>query len=348
MHRDPTLRRRNALVIPGVLLTLFSLEGMAYATWLRPDNVECGDGSLVVFAYACRRVGLLLLAPLVLGVILTIVGALQRSKNPCHPGHGTVAATGLAILITGFLVPAAATLGLYGMEDPNDPFVFTYDGVQYGQVALLTLLSGIMALALIPYLALYIGTARPRACCRAKNCFEPCFCDEKVAGAPAAPDNAYVVDAPWSGPTGTTPLPPAPLAPPPVPPAPAKAPVVEHDPWPAPVTHQEPEPTPSPRMASLAPPVAPAPLMPEVAEPEVEELPEEPDEPKASKAKPAAKSASAKKSKLTKKQLAQRKYAASMRGIRGRAEKASGGKGPIAKRGPATKLRRDLGLKDGK
>lgn len=55
-----------------------------------------------------------------------------------------------------------------------------------------------------------------------------------------------------------------------------------------------------------------------------------------------------KKSKLTKKQLAQRKYAASMRGVRKRAKKASGGKGRVAKRSSATKLRRKLGLKSGK
>ena len=55
-----------------------------------------------------------------------------------------------------------------------------------------------------------------------------------------------------------------------------------------------------------------------------------------------------KKSKLTKKQLAQRKYAASMRGVRKRAKKTAGGKGRVAKRSSATKLRRKLGLKKGK
>lgn len=57
---------------------------------------------------------------------------------------------------------------------------------------------------------------------------------------------------------------------------------------------------------------------------------------------------SKKKSKLTKKQLAQRKYAASMRGVRKRAKKRAGGKGRVAKRSSATKLRRKLGLKKGK
>lgn len=53
----------------------------------------------------------------------------------------------------------------------------------------------------------------------------------------------------------------------------------------------------------------------------------------------------AKKSSLSKKQVAQRKYASAMRGVRKRATGAKGGKGKIAKRGAATKLRRKLGLK---
>ena len=49
--------------------------------------------------------------------------------------------------------------------------------------------------------------------------------------------------------------------------------------------------------------------------------------------------------KLSKKQLAQRKYASRVRGIRKRAKTASRGKGRIAKRAAATKLRRKLGLR---
>jgi hypothetical protein len=63
---------------------------------------------------------------------------------------------------------------------------------------------------------------------------------------------------------------------------------------------------------------------------------------------PARKAAPKRKGKLTPKQLAQRKYAARMRTVRKRAKKASGGKGRIAKRSGATKLRRKLGLKAGK
>lgn len=49
--------------------------------------------------------------------------------------------------------------------------------------------------------------------------------------------------------------------------------------------------------------------------------------------------------KLTKKQRAQRKYAASVKALRTRASRRRGGKGPVAKRSSAAKLRRKLGLK---
>lgn len=53
----------------------------------------------------------------------------------------------------------------------------------------------------------------------------------------------------------------------------------------------------------------------------------------------------ARKTTLTKKQVAQRKYAASMKGIRKRAKTAKRGTGLIKKRTAATTLRRKLGLK---
>ncbi|HEX9816252.1 MAG TPA: hypothetical protein VGB18_04670 [Candidatus Thermoplasmatota archaeon] len=49
--------------------------------------------------------------------------------------------------------------------------------------------------------------------------------------------------------------------------------------------------------------------------------------------------------KLTPRQRAQRKYAASMRGIRKRAKTATGGRGRIGNRSAATNLRRKLGIR---
>jgi hypothetical protein len=63
---------------------------------------------------------------------------------------------------------------------------------------------------------------------------------------------------------------------------------------------------------------------------------------------PARRKAGTRKKKLTAKQVAQRRYASAMRGVRARAHKAPGGKGRIAKRPTATRMRKKLGLKGGR
>lgn len=68
-------------------------------------------------------------------------------------------------------------------------------------------------------------------------------------------------------------------------------------------------------------------------------------EAKGRKQQPAA---PAKGKGLSPKQLAQRKYARGMQSVRSRAKTAKGGKGRIAGRSAATKMRRGLGLKPGK
>ena len=100
MHRDPTRRKRNALAVPGVLLVLLSLVGILYTQFLRPDTVECEDGTLVVFAGACRSAALMLVIPLAFGVLMLILAARNRSTATCHLGHGTVATATLAVLVT--------------------------------------------------------------------------------------------------------------------------------------------------------------------------------------------------------------------------------------------------------
>src|SRR5688572_13939398 len=54
MHKDPNLRKRNALVIPGGLLALYGFLGVAYVAALRGDDGSCGDATLIVFLGECR------------------------------------------------------------------------------------------------------------------------------------------------------------------------------------------------------------------------------------------------------------------------------------------------------
>lgn len=185
MHRDPSLRKRKALVIPGVLLVVLALVGMAYAQFVRPDTVECDEGRLVVLGGACRSAVLMLAIPLVIGLVLAIVGARVRTST-CHLGHGTLASTGLALLVAITALPLLGALAVYLMQDPDNPYVVEAYGLAIGQARLLAAAGLLLFVGmLLPYLLLYLGTSRPRRCCREKNCFEPCFCDEPLPEAPA-------------------------------------------------------------------------------------------------------------------------------------------------------------------
>ena len=282
MHRDPTLRKRNALVIPGVLLVLVCLVGILYAQLLRSDEVVCEDGREVFFVGACRSATLLLVIPLAIGNVLIAVGASMRSKTTCHLGHGTAATTGLAVLIAAVALTAVAAVGLYAMDDPEAPYVLTVGEVDYG---LPRLLGGVAAalgfLALLPYLLLYLCTARPPACCRAKACFEPCYCDEGTEAPPipafpppaeARPEEtAQVTTSPWPPAAGALRTRPtlvpssAPIVSEKLAPAP-DAPVADDVAWPTPTQDfasggadtwpAAPEPTPEPAPASDAWPAA--------------------------------------------------------------------------------------------
>jgi len=76
-------------------------------------------------------------------------------------------------------------------------------------------------------------------------------------------------------------------------------------------------------------------------DPRLSEVPGEDEGEAAAEAKPAS------PGKLSRKQVAQRKYASRMKGVRDRAKTTRGGKGRIANRRTATRMRRELGLKDG-
>ncbi len=255
MHRDPTRSKRNALVIPGVLLALTCLVGILYAQTVRSDDVTCEDGSKIFAGGSCRSAALLLAVPLAIGALLIGLGARLRSGETCHPGHGTAATTVLAVLITAVALLAIAAVALYAMDDPDAPYVVTYGEVDYGLPRALGAAAFALGfLALLPYLILYLGTARPPACCRAKACFDPCFCDEDrtAAAAPPVPsfpapetppeETAQVTTSPWTGAPKREahPLVPtsAPLVPAEAPPPQLDAPVddapAQPDTWPAP------------------------------------------------------------------------------------------------------------------
>jgi hypothetical protein len=218
MHKDGNLLKRNALVIPGGLLALYGLLGLAYVSGLRGDTGSCGDANLVVVAGACRSATLVLAIPIVLGLAMVGVGSLAfRNKATCRRGHGSWTHFGLAFLVSLTLVPLFGALLAPSLV--GEDAVITRGTVDYPVVTVLGGLAGIGLLMLIPFVILYAAQARANPCCSEKGCFDPCFCDE-----PAATDQP-IEAAPE--PPAAIPEPPLPAAPNPdvMPPAPTAEPV---------------------------------------------------------------------------------------------------------------------------
>ncbi len=282
MHRDPTLRRRNALVIPGTLLVLVCLAGIVYAQGLRSDDNDCEDGRLVVFAGACRSASLLLAVPFAIGALLMGVGIAQRKRGNCHLGHGTTATTVLAVLVTIFVLPFLAAVGLHFSQDPDSVYVVTMYEVDFTLVRILATVSVIGLVALVPYVGLYVGTSRPPRCCLDKECFTPCFCDEEADAAepwpPSEPATPVPTQLQLATPSWQVEAPP-PL-PPPAPPAPTPPPTLP----PAAPSWPTPAPVPSTPPAEAAPAWMSEP----VAEADADE-PEAEPRPGKAKGKPAKK-----------------------------------------------------------
>lgn len=262
MHKDPNLRKRNALVIPGGLLALTAFIGIAYVAVLRGDEGTCEDSGLIVFLGACRSAMLLLAIPLIIGLALVASGALGfRSKATCRHGWGSWAHFGLAVLIAMVLVPALGIVTAPSLVGPDA--AITRGGVDYPVTTVLAGITLVGVIALVPYLSIYVARGRANPCCHEKGCFEPCFCDE-----PIAPEGAL--------PTGVAPVGPEDVPSLQPPPEPEPAQDTEHQVWseappapaePEPAAEQweslpEPEPEPARAKTVAVPPPEPAPTRP--------------------------------------------------------------------------------------
>lgn len=265
MHKDSNLRKRNALVIPGGLLALYSLIGLLYVVGIRGNEGTCADASLLVFAGACRSATLLLAIPLVIGLALVGVGALAfRNKSHCRAGHGSWTHFGLAFLLSLTLIPLLGLLAYPSLV--GEDAVITRGTVDYPVGTVFAGLTALGLLMLVPFVVLYAAQTRANPCCREKGCFDPCFCDEPAAEEPA-PEPAPAV-VPAVIPEGTPPAPaPLPEAVAPVPPmaepAPAEASTWETVPaepaaseWE--VVPEDPAPEPSPEPSKRGSRAAPA------------------------------------------------------------------------------------------
>ncbi|MFA5943338.1 MAG: hypothetical protein WC876_02610 [Candidatus Thermoplasmatota archaeon] len=228
MHKDPNLRKRNALVIPGGLFALYGILGMLYAAGVRSPSDTCpDDGSLIWIAGACRSAILVLAIPVVLGLAMVGVGFLAfRSRATCRNGHGSWTHFGLAFLLSAILLPVVA----YALVPSvlGSDAVITRGGVDYAVTTILGGLFGVAVLMFIPFAVLYAAQVRANPCCREKGCFTPCFCDEQAVPDQAPPEEP-APEAPATIPEGSA-----------VPPAAAAAPQWETVPEDAPA-EQAPE-----------------------------------------------------------------------------------------------------------
>ncbi len=216
MAPDENLRRRNALVIPGGILVLLSTIGILYAYGLRGDDVECGDGTRIVLLNACRSAGLALAIPLVAGLALVAFGAI-RYKGHAHPhlSAGTGAHFTLAVLL-GFVVAALLAWGyLAYVDDPDDPYVFSYDETDYTFARIAAGLVGLSLLMALPFLLLYTSHARAVRY-HVERCGWECWDDEaepEPTAYESAATEATVPTEPTTTETELPPLPPEPEAP---------------------------------------------------------------------------------------------------------------------------------------
>lgn len=167
MARDARLRRRNALVIPGWLLIVYSVATIAYAEALRPRSDFCADGSFVLIDGLCYTVWKLVLPLLLIGIALAIGGAIgfkgqpRRLEQRLH--HGSPSHVLLALLISFLVVPLLGLIVQHYRQAVND-IVYQVEllGIAYEHIFLLELAALIAFLILLPYVIALIGDVRRR------------------------------------------------------------------------------------------------------------------------------------------------------------------------------------------
>lgn len=167
MGRDARISRRNALLIPGWLLIVYSLTAIIYAEAFRAKSDFCADGSFVLISGLCYTVWKLVLPFLLIGIGLAIGGAIgfkgapHRLEQRLH--HGSPSHVLLAVLISLAVVPL---LGLAIQAYRQSANGLTYQvellGVAYEHTFLLQLALLIALLILIPFVVALVGDIRRR------------------------------------------------------------------------------------------------------------------------------------------------------------------------------------------
>ncbi len=164
MVRDSRVRMRDALVIPGTLLTAYGLLAIIYAEAFRVRSDFCADSNLILISGTCYTVWKLLLPLLVLGVGLIIWGAVWFRGEPeeldGHLRSGTPTHALLAFLISVVAVAGLVWLIQSIRQRGRTPFELNVLGVGFEHTFLLELVMFLGILMLAPALAIHIGAMR--------------------------------------------------------------------------------------------------------------------------------------------------------------------------------------------
>ena len=167
MGRDARISRRNALLIPGWLLIVYSLAAITYAEGIRARSDFCADGGYVLINGLCYTVWKLVLPLLLIGIGLAIGGALgfkgapERLEQRLH--HGSPTHVLLAVLISFLVVPILA-LGVQFYRQSANGITYQVEllGVAFEHVFLLEVAILIAALILLPFAIALVGDMRRR------------------------------------------------------------------------------------------------------------------------------------------------------------------------------------------
>lgn len=168
MARDPKLRKRNSLVIPGGLLVLYALAGLVYVWAFKDKSPHCPEVQQFLVAEHCYRSTPFLGGFLLLGLILLVVGLwVFRGKPAELPGYlhsGTPTHFVLALMASLAVIPALLWWILAYVEASQGlpPFMTTVNNSPFQTKTLYLLLAGGAFIAFLPFLGLYLAQGRLR------------------------------------------------------------------------------------------------------------------------------------------------------------------------------------------
>jgi multisubunit Na+/H+ antiporter MnhG subunit len=201
--RDANLTKRNALVLPGGLLAFYGAVGLLLLV-ARGTSGACHDGTRIMYHGACYSLVWPLIAMLLLGAALVVLGAILFRGEPeglagqLHPGTPTHFTLALLVSLVALPLIGAGVAAVASGRLGADLTVGSGD-VQVKSAFLLEAVAVIGVLMLAPFLGLLLrdGARRRRVLREAEAMADQGPYPGEEGAAAAAPPEEYVDDAAW-------------------------------------------------------------------------------------------------------------------------------------------------------